>query len=238
MSPLKKILFCVAFGVLVTLVGLEAMVHALHESVDWPFWVFAVVSPAAVTATISIVLVRQIEANGQLAAQLLDMQTDLLIRADRDALTGVINRAAFYRDAAAYSDEAPACVLLADIDHFKAINDEHGHAAGDEALKLVASTLQAALRPDDLLGRIGGEEFAMLLCGLPFGLGMTIAERARGAIDALDFRSPEGDPIALSISVGVAPYRAGWSLDNALAQADAAMYGAKRSGRNRVHAAA
>lgn len=57
MSPLKKILFCVAFGVLVTLVGLEAMVHALHESVDWPFWVFAVVSPAAVTATISIVLV-------------------------------------------------------------------------------------------------------------------------------------------------------------------------------------
>ncbi len=78
----------------------------------------------------------------------------------------------------------------------------------------------------------------MLLCGLPFGLGMTIAERARGAIDALDFRSPEGDPIALSISVGVAPYRAGWSLDNALAQADAAMYGAKRSGRNRVHAAA
>ncbi|WP_116968447.1 diguanylate cyclase [Blastomonas sp. UPD001] len=60
----------------------------------------------------------------------------------------------------------------------------------------------------------------------------------RGAIDGLEFLSPDGDPIALSISVGVAPYRAGWSLDNALAQADAAMYGAKRSGRNRVHAAA
>lgn len=238
MSPLRKILFCVAFGVVMTLAGLEAMVHALHERVDWPYWAFAVISPAAVTATISIVLVRQIEANGRLAAQLLETQSDLLARASRDELTGVMNRAAFYRDAAAYADEAPACVLLADIDHFKAINDEHGHAAGDEALRLVASTLRAALRPGDLLGRVGGEEFAILLCGLPFGLGMAIAERARGAIDGLQFLSPDGDPIALSISVGVAPYRAGWSLDNALAQADAAMYGAKRSGRNRVHAAA
>lgn len=238
MGPLKKILFCVAFGVVMTLAGLEAMVHALHEDVDWPFWAFAVISPAAVTAAISIVLVRQIEANGRLASQLLEVQADLLIRADHDALTGVLNRAAFYRAAAAYRDEAPACILLADIDHFKAINDGHGHAAGDEALKLVASTLRAALRPDDLLGRVGGEEFAILLAGLPFGLGMTLAERARGAIDALAFRSPEGEPVALSISVGVAPYRAGWSLDNALAQADAAMYGAKRGGRNRVHAAA
>lgn len=238
MNPLKKILTCVLFGVIMTLAGLEGMVHALHEDVDWPFWVFAVVSPAAVTATVSVVLVRQIEANGKLAAQLLDAQADLLIRANQDALTGVMNRAAFYRDAAAYADEAPACVLLADIDHFKAINDEHGHAAGDEALKLVAKTLRAALRPDDLLGRVGGEEFAMLLVGLPFGLGMTIAERACGAIDALEFRTPEGEPVALSISVGVAPYRVGWSLDNALAQADAAMYGAKRSGRNRVNAAA
>lgn len=238
MSPLRKILYCVAFGVIVTLAGLEAMVHALHERVEWPFWAFAVVSPAAVTGAISIVLVRQVEANGLLAAQLLEAQTDLLIRANRDDLTGVMTRAAFYREAAAYADEAPACVLLADIDHFKAINDEHGHAAGDEALRLVATTLRAALRPDDLLGRVGGEEFAILLTGLPFALGMTIAERARGAVDALALRSPDGDAIALSISVGVAPYRAGWSLDNALAQADAAMYGAKRGGRNRVQAAA
>lgn len=238
MSPLKKILFCVAFGVVMTLAGLEAMVHALHERVDWPFWAFAVVSPAAVTAAISIVLVRQVEANGRLAAQLLEAQTDLLTRASRDELTGAMNRAAFYREAAAYADEAPACVLLADIDHFKTINDEHGHAAGDEALRLVATTLRAALRPDDLLGRVGGEEFAILLTGLPFALGMTIAERARGAVDALELRSPDGEAIALSISVGVAPYRAGWSLDNALAQADAAMYGAKRGGRNRVQAAA
>ena len=229
---------CVAFGVIVTLTGLEAMVHALDEDVDWPFWAFAVISPAAVTAAISFVLVRQVEANRELAEQLLVVQADLIIKANHDHLTGVMNRAAFYREAANYADDAPGCVLLADIDHFKAINDEHGHAAGDEALKLVAATLRAALRPDDLLGRVGGEEFAMLLVGLPFGLGMAIAERARGAIDALQFRSSEGEPVALSISVGVAPYRAGWSLDNALAQADAAMYGAKRGGRNRVNAAA
>lgn len=238
MNPLQKIMTCVAFGVIVTLMGLEAMVHALDEEVEWPFWVFAVISPAAVTASVSFVLVRQIEANRDLATRLLEVQADLMIQANRDHLTGVMNRAAFYRQAAGYEDEAPACVLLADIDHFKAINDEHGHAAGDEALRLVATTLRAALRPDDLLGRVGGEEFAILLTGLPFALGMTIAERARGAVDALELRSPDGDPIALSISVGVAPYRAGWSLDNALAQADAAMYGAKRGGRNRVQAAA
>ncbi len=238
MNPFKKIMTCVIFGVVVTLSGFEAMVHTLHEDVEWPFWAFAVISPAAVTASVSFVLVRQVEANRELAAQLIAVQADLLAKANRDDLTGIMNRAAFYREAAAYADEAPACVLLADIDYFKSINDEHGHAAGDEALRLVASTLRAALRPDDLLGRVGGEEFAILLTGLPFALGMTIAERARGAVDALELKSADGDAIALSISVGVAPYRAGWSLDNALAQADAAMYGAKRGGRNRVQAAA
>lgn len=237
MNPVQKILTCVAFGVIMTLLGLEVMTHALREEVRWPFWAFAVICPAGITAAISIVLVGQVEDNRQMARRLLETQAELIELANHDHLTGVLNRAAFYREAAGYGDEAPACVLLADIDHFKAINDEHGHAAGDSALRLVASTLSAALRPDDLLGRVGGEEFAILLAGLPFALGMAIAERARGAIDALEFRSSEGDPIALSISVGVAPYRAGWSLDNALAQADAAMYGAKRSGRNRVQAA-
>lgn len=75
-------------------------------------------------------------------------------------------------------------MLLADIDHFKAINDQHGHAAGDHALRTVAKTLQAALRPDDLMGRMGGEEFAVLLAGMPVELGMSIAERARAAIAA------------------------------------------------------
>lgn len=238
MTPLKTIMTCVAFGIFTTMAGLELMVHAFHEEVDWRFWIFAAITPGGITATVSIVLVRKIEENRELASQLLEVQADLTIRADQDALTGVMNRAAFYREAAAYDGEAPACVLLTDIDHFKAINDEHGHAAGDEALRLVARTLRAALRPEDMLGRVGGEEFAILLTGLTFALGMEIAERARGAIDSLTLRSADGDAIALSISVGVAPYRAGWSLDNALAQADAAMYGAKRSGRNRVQAAA
>jgi diguanylate cyclase (GGDEF)-like protein len=232
-----KVLIAVAFSIAATLLAMVAMVLVTGEEIPWPFWVFTVICPAFISAPISIVLVRQGEANRRLNDQLLLTQAELRAQVDRDHLTGVLNRAAFYSQSARYDGDAPACVLLADIDHFKAINDLHGHAAGDHALRMVAHTLQAALRPTDLLGRVGGEEFAILLAEMPLSLAVGIAERARGAITALRVATADGTPIPLSISIGVAAFDAGTSLDAALAEADSAMYSAKRSGRNRVLAA-
>lgn len=237
MTQWHKVLIAMGFSVAVTLASMLAMATLTGEDIAWPFWVWGAACPALISGPVTYVLASQAEANRRLNRQLLATQSVLRAQADIDHLTGTLNRAAFYRSAAAYDQDASACVLLADIDHFKAINDQHGHAAGDHALRTVAKTLQAALRPDDLLGRIGGEEFAVLLAGMPVELGMTIAERARAAIAALQVTSAEGDPIALSISIGVASLAAGAALDQALAEADAAMYSAKRSGRNRVLAA-
>ncbi|WP_439468222.1 GGDEF domain-containing protein [Blastomonas fulva] len=237
MTQWHKVLIAMGFSVGVTLVSMLAMAILTGEHIPWPFWAFAAVCPAIISGPVTYILANQAEVNRRLNQQLMATQAVLRAQADIDHLTGTLNRAAFYRQASDYADDAPACVLLADIDHFKAINDLHGHAAGDHALRLVARTLQAALRPNDLLGRVGGEEFAVLLAAMPEELGIVIAERARSAIAGLEVATADGTPVVLSISIGVAPLEAGDSLEQALAQADAAMYAAKRGGRNRVRAA-
>lgn len=237
MNQWHKVLLAMGFSVVVTLLATLVLSVTLGEEIPVPFWVFAAACPALISGPVSYIFVRQGEANRKLNRQLLATQAVLRAQADIDHLTGTLNRAAFYRKASNYAEEADACVLLADIDHFKAINDMHGHAAGDHALRIVARTLQAALRPDDLLGRVGGEEFAILLAAMPIELGLVIAERARNAIASLDVQTAAGTPIAVSISIGVAPFGAGMALETALAHADGAMYSAKRSGRNRVLAA-
>lgn len=237
MNQSLKVLLAMGFSVGVTLLGMLALSVTLGEAIPMPFWLFAAACPAMISGPVSFIFVRQAEANHRLNQQLMATQAVLRAQADIDHLTGTLNRAAFYRLASAYGEDADACVLLADIDHFKAINDLHGHAAGDHALRTVSRTLQAALRPDDLLGRIGGEEFAILLVAMPVELAMVIAERARAAIASLEVKTADGTPIAVSISIGVARHAAGSSLEDSLAQADAAMYSAKRGGRNQVLAA-
>jgi len=127
----------------------------------------------------------------------------------------------------------PLAVLMADIDHFKSINDTHGHAAGDAALRVVSRTLGEALREGDSVGRLGGEEFLVLLPMLEGDRAEAAAERLRRRIEQT--RAPfEGREIPLSISIGVGCRRQGDSVDSLLARADAALYAAKGAGRNRV----
>jgi len=159
--------------------------------------------------------------------------------ATTDQLTGLGNRAYFMESAAAElrrSDrfKRELTMLMIDIDFFKRINDRHGHAAGDEALRVFSRVLIGETRAFDMLGRIGGEEFAVVLTETGSDAGWQIAERLRGAIEATSFVFQRGAAIRFTVSIGIALRRPGDSLDALLARADDALYCAKHAGRNRV----
>ena len=156
-----------------------------------------------------------------------------------DPLTGIANRAAIEAEATRALQQArdsgkPAALLMLDLDHFKAINDRHGHAAGDQVLRTVARAWQAQLREHDQVGRIGGEEFVAVCPDTTLGQAIAVANRLREATSALRF---EGiDPaLKVTVSIGVAQsLRGGDSHDGLLARADTALYRAKQRGRDRV----
>lgn len=167
----------------------------------------------------------------------------LIGKATHDALTGLLNRGAILeRLTAQWALSArtgqPLSVLLADIDHFKHINDHHGHQAGDEVLCEVSRRLQAQVRNGDSLGRYGGEEFLAVLYPCSAEEAWAAAERFRRAIAEQPFPPPEhaGAPLVMTISVGTASQdsRADKSVHDLLREADAALYRAKGLGRNRV----
>jgi diguanylate cyclase (GGDEF)-like protein len=167
------------------------------------------------------------------------MNSRLQKQASEDALTGLANRRQFGELAAeaivrARASGAPLCVLVVDADHFKQINDRHGHAAGDAALRACAQAFRSVVRPGDVLGRIGGEEFAVVLEDCNAERGFALGERLRVAVEACSF-SHEGHRIELRVSVGVAQMQPGDDGIEALLRcADGALYQAKLEGRNRV----
>ena len=167
---------------------------------------------------------------------------ELVRLAAEDSLTGVFNRRTFEQHATLAFQQSqrsgrPVALLLIDGDHFKLINDEFGHAAGDAALRRYVQIFHDELRAGDVVGRIGGEEFAVLLPDCAEGEAGDLGERLRAAIETHDFRH-EGRAIPLRVSVGVAALQADDSAFEAmLRRADRALYAAKNAGRNRVVAA-
>ena len=159
--------------------------------------------------------------------------------ASHDPLTQVFNARAYYaaceqQIAQSQRSHQPFSVLFIDLDHFKNINDTHGHAAGDEVLRVVARTLRDRLRSSDLLGRIGGEEFSVFLSGTPLNSALEVAETLRLAIEE---SHPNIGHMALTItaSIGVATRTHEMqSMQSIQQHADEAMYEAKKAGRNRV----
>ena len=163
----------------------------------------------------------------------------LAAAARTDAKTGLLNAGAWQREAAVEVTRAraqsPLALAIADIDHFKAVNDTHGHLAGDAVLAAVSAAMRDLLRDCDLCGRFGGEEFALLLPRTTAAQALEITERIRQGISQLAIPRDGGAAIRVTISVGVAvPSQARRTLDDLLAAADHALYQAKRSGRDRV----
>jgi diguanylate cyclase len=155
-------------------------------------------------------------------------------RAMTDPLTALPNRRAFERGIAGLRPyDRSAALLLIDLDHFKQVNDTHGHAAGDYVLQQVSMILRANMRNRDLLSRLGGEELAVLVPDADTTEAQAIAERLRRAIETLDIHW-EGQTIAITASFGVAVALGTTTSNELFVQADAALYAAKRGGRNRV----
>jgi two-component system, cell cycle response regulator len=184
----------------------------------------------------------ELKARILVGKRILDLHNSLRFAATHDFLTALMNRAEILAGlnrelARSQRTGQPVAIILADIDHFKRINDSLGHAAGDEALKDVARRLKADLRPYDLAGRYGGEEFLLILPTCPLTAATHRAEQVRLSLAKGPVVTPFGTfPLTLSLGVTVCVPDAKIQLEELLRHADEALYRAKQMGRNRVQA--
>ena len=160
--------------------------------------------------------------------------------ATHDDLTGLLNRRAMLdrmqlEQRRSLRSGSPLLIAQLDIDHFKAVNDTHGHAAGDLVLQSFADTVRRNVRDTDVLARWGGEEFVLLLCDTPAADAVALMERLRQAVQAMQVPVPQGGgPITVTVSIGLARHTPADPLAGTLERADQALYAAKAGGRNRV----
>lgn len=182
------------------------------------------------------VMVLWFEIFGHYAVEKSKLELRLKELATTDPLTGILNRRAFMERAEALTESArryghPLAALMIDIDHFKTFNDRFGHEAGDAVLRAVTEAVAGCLRKVDVFGRLGGEEFAVLMPETDAAGAAAVAERIRSAVET-ETVTWHGTRLTATVSIGVAQRREG--IDGLLHEADSALYGAKDAGRNRV----
>lgn len=170
--------------------------------------------------------------------RLIRTQSALRREASHDSLTGLWNHKAILEILErellrAERDHQPVGIIMTDVDHFKAINDNRGHAAGDVVLRIIASGIAAMVRPYDSVGRYGGEEFLIIAPGCGLGETWELAERVRAHVASCSIVAG-GSHVKVSLSLGVATGTAASDMEKVLHASDTAMYAAKRAGRNRV----
>lgn len=232
-----KVIRAVVVSVGVTLAVMALMSRMPGLEIPLPYWVMGVLLPLCLSGPISWYLARQAARIAELNAELQLAYARMKALAETDALTGLANRAAFLAAAEQRQAQAPGRILIVDLDHFKAINDTHGHAVGDQVLQGIAQTLLHFARQDDLVGRIGGEEFAVFLAHADDHVATTRANAIRAGIEQVMIPDHSGSAIRITASIGISNHHS-LALPDALQAADLAMYRAKRAGRNRVHIAA
>jgi len=177
----------------------------------------------------------------ELQAQLMAARDGFEFQATHDALTGLLNRQGILERldtemARAGRERKPVGIVMADLDHFKKINDAHGHLAGDAVLREAASRMRSAVRAYDHIGRYGGEEFLVVLPGCGEQGALQQAERLRVCVSESPIATPEA-PFQATLSLGVACMEPGQNQTGLLQAADEALYRAKRNGRDRIEAA-
>lgn len=167
------------------------------------------------------------------------MELALEKAATTDYLTGLLNRRAFIEKAdeerrRADRNQHPICMLMIDIDHFKKINDTYGHDVGDDALKELVKLVGHNLRVSDAFGRLGGEEFALMLPETDLEGALILAERIRERVEENEMVLANGDVVKMTVSSGLGEWRHGMKYDEIIKLIDERLYEAKRTGRNRV----
>ena len=183
----------------------------------------------------AMVLLRRVSTSRRRLATL-NAHLELTMRID--PLTGLTNRRGMEEHlaraiSAARRHEHPVAILMVDVDHFKSVNDEHGHAAGDRVLEQLGSVMAGVVRAEDVIGRWGGEEFVAVLPETELAEALALAERLRATVAEARPVLPGGRRLAVTVSIGVSASIDG-TLDERLALADAALYEAKAAGRDRV----
>ena len=184
-------------------------------------------------------LVKQIVGIAQDVTQRKSAEEQLEYQANFDALTGLSNRHHFFtrlntalRRVSIEHSTLSACIM--DVDHFKAINDKYGHSAGDEVLQTVGQIVRSEMRTGDMAGRLGGDEFCMILVGADLHEASAVAERVRNRLTTLAFGLGTGSPFAVTATFGVAETKNYGTSRELLERADEALYVAKNQGRNRT----
>ena len=186
------------------------------------------------------IMSERVRYSNLIIADSIEMQRKYQRFATIDALTGLHNRGwlddMFDREIRrSERDDLTLCLMMIDVDHFKNYNDEHGHLAGDRVLVSVGESIRKPLRPNDLVARFGGEEFSVLLPETGLDNALAIAERLRERVNMTDPGEMDGKKIpGATVSIGIAEYRSGDTLETMIAAADVAMYHAKKKGRNCV----
>ena len=168
-----------------------------------------------------------------------ELENELRRLAEVDVLTGVATRRAFItaiqREMTLASERGqPLAVIALDIDHFKLINDRYGHLAGDNVLTAVGEELRRECRSPDVVGRLGGEEFAILLANASLDAAASVAERIRQRLLTAVVSISEATQLTVTASLGVAAFMPGDTFEDLTGRADAGLYRAKRAGRDRV----
>jgi len=222
-----------ALSLLVTAIALVVMERAGLTTISWLDLSLAATVPLIAAPSIIWILVDSLIDSFRNEQEMRQL-------ASFDSLTGLPSRHAFFESAASHVSlanryQSVFVVLLIDLDHFKAINDHYGHPAGDAVLKLFADVLNSVARRSDIVGRMGGEEFAMILPGTTTASALEFAERLHAAIGQAVLKYGES-VIQYTVSIGIACSASGRvnNLDNLLTRADLALYQAKRGGRNQT----